>query len=93
MMDGALASRFSHKIYCPRPGRQVLEQILLREVNKHDGDRTWIKPALDYCLDIEQTNDPRRIITVCLCGREKLLTGEYQRILQASRQGGVREDV
>ncbi len=85
MMDGALASRFSNKIYFPRPTREVLEKILEREIAKSGGDVAWIAPALDYCLDKEDTNDPRRIITVCLCGREKLLTGEYQKVLAATQ--------
>lgn len=84
MMDGALASRFSHKIYCPRPGREVLRRILEREIACHGGDARWIEPALDYCLDVEGTNDPRRVITVCLCGRERLLDGTYQRTLKAT---------
>ena len=84
MMDGALASRFSHKIFCPRPSRETLTKILEREVEKNKGDKAWINPTLDYCLDVEKINDPRRIITVCLCGREKLLTGEYQTMLTAT---------
>ncbi len=85
MMDGALASRFSHKVYCPRPSRAVLEKILVREVQKHSGNMAWVQPALDYSLDVEKTNDPRRIITVCLCGKDRLLTGEYQKLLQATQ--------
>jgi hypothetical protein len=84
MMDGALASRFSHKIKCPRPSREVLTMILQREIEKNAGDRAWIGPTQDWGLDREQTNDPRRLITVCLCGREKQLTGEYQKMLAAT---------
>ena len=86
MMDGALASRFSHKIYCPRPSRQTLEMILKREVTKVNGNPLWIDAALDYCLKEEETNDPRRIITVCLCGRDRLLNGEYQSLLNKTRK-------
>jgi len=78
VMDGALASRFSQKIYCPRPSKQVLRLILSREVEKIDGNPAWIEPAIDYCVDIEDTNDPRRVVTVCLSGQDRLLTGEYQ---------------
>jgi hypothetical protein len=85
MMDGALASRFSHKVNCPRPSREVLERILHREIDRNGGNPAWIKPALDYCVNEEKTNDPRRIITVCLCGRDQLLTGEYQKVLAATR--------
>lgn len=84
IMDGALASRFTHKIKCPRPSRDALEKILLREIGRTGGDLAWIKPALDWCVDEEKTNDPRRIIAVCLCGGDKLLTGEYQEYLRAT---------
>jgi hypothetical protein len=84
VMSGALASRFANKARCPRPTRPILERILQREVAKIAGNPAWIKPALDYCLDIEKSNDPRRAIAVCLCGQDKLLTGEYQRWLAAT---------
>lgn len=84
VMDGALASRFSHKVWCPRPSKDVLGMILRREIAKvKDGREEWIAPAVDWCVDIEGTNDPRRVVTVCLSGKERLLTGEYQKLLQA----------
>lgn len=82
VMDGALASRFSHKVYCPRPSKEVLRRILAREVDKVKGNPAWIDPAVDYCVDQEETNDPRRVVTVCLSGGDKLLTGEYQQLLE-----------
>lgn len=88
LMDGALASRFSHKVWCPRPSRTVLEQILSREVEKAGGDKAWISPAIDWCVDQEHTNDPRRVITVCLSGRERLLDGGYQTHLKNTMPGG-----
>lgn len=88
MLSGALASRFSHKLYCGRPDRTLLERILTREVQAIDGDQRWVAPALDYCLDVERTDDPRRAIAVCLTGRERLLTGEFQRDLEACRPEG-----
>lgn len=83
MMDGALYSRFSNKIYCPRPERELLDRILQREIMNANGKVEWVKPALDYCVDVEKTYDPRRIISVCLCGRDDLLTGKYQADLKA----------
>jgi Cdc6-like AAA superfamily ATPase len=91
VMDGALASRFSHKIYCPRPDKTVLRRILEREIAATDedgkplGKHEWIEPAIDYVVDREKSNDPRRVITVCLSGGDKLLTGEYQKYLDAAR--------
>lgn len=80
MMYGALASRFPNHVYCPRPGRKVLEQILKREIVRVKGKEKWIKPALDYA-EKHGITDPRRVISICLCGRNKLLTGEYQKRL------------
>lgn len=84
MMSGALASRFQHKIYFPRPNREILEKILMREINKVKGSQAWIKPVLDYVLDIEKVNDPRRAISL-LDGRDKWLTNEYKNDLMAVR--------
>lgn len=75
---GALYSRFSaNKIYFHRPSRDILYRILEREVTAVGGDPEWINPTLDYAEAIGST-DPRELIGICLCGREKLLTGEYQ---------------
>lgn len=78
MMYGALHSRFQHEVYCPRPNREVLSKILKREVLKVSGDDRWIEAALTFCYDENKTTDPRKIIPVCLCGKEELLTGIYQ---------------
>lgn len=81
VMDGALESRFAHKIHCPRPSREVLRKILEREIGAHGGNADWIDPALAWCLDEEKTSDPRRVIAVCMSGRDDLLTGQYQEAL------------
>lgn len=83
-MSGALHSRFSHEIHCPRPNREVLGMILLREVKKVSGNEDWIEPALKFCYDDMKWNDPRKIIPVCLCGRDDLLDGTYQESLLAT---------
>lgn len=82
VMSGALASRFPHKIHCPRPDRKVLEMILTRDIDKYGGDHRWVKPALDYAED-ESITDPRQVGAICLCGADQLLTGEYQKMLKA----------
>lgn len=84
VLSGSLASRFSNKIYCPRPSWEVMEKILIREVRKSNGKEEWIEPTIEYCRNINDT-DPRRAITICLCGREKLLNGKYQKYLDATR--------
>lgn len=83
-MSGALASRFPNKIYCPRPDRKLMEEILKRELAKVGGKQKWIKPALEFCMDELKETDPRAIVPVCLCGRDKLLTGEYQKAIRAT---------
>jgi energy-coupling factor transporter ATP-binding protein EcfA2 len=83
MQAGALSSRFSTVVHFNRPDRTVLSQILHREVQKDNGDPEWVKPALDYCLD-RGIDDPRRIIAFCLTGADDLLTGEYQKMMDAT---------
>jgi hypothetical protein len=77
---GALASRFANKIYFKRPNRDQLEMILQREVAQMQGDFAWIAPTLDYC-DTQEITDPRSVISICVCGRDLLVTGEYQKML------------
>jgi hypothetical protein len=77
---GALASRFANKIYFKRPNRDQLEMILQREVANMQGDFAWIAPTLDYC-DTQEITDPRAVISICVCGRDLLVTGEYQKML------------
>jgi hypothetical protein len=83
--EGAMASRFAHKIYCPRPGAEILRRILIREIDSIGGKNAWIEPAIEYCMKEEKSSDPRRVIAVCLTGRDKLLTGEFQANLKACR--------
>lgn len=86
MMSGALASRFPNHVYCPRPGREVLQKILEREVARVKGRVKWIKPTLDYAAK-NSISDPRKVISICLCGRNELLTGEYQRKMDRTSVG------
>ena len=75
---GALYSRFSNKIYFRRPDRQLLGLILKREVDAIEGKDDWINPTLDLADEIN-TTDPREVISLLLCGRDALLTGEFQK--------------
>lgn len=80
--SGALASRFSMPLHFSRPPREILWKILKREVDKVGGDVAWIEPALDFAeaLDKDKTGviDPRKLIAICLTGREKLIDGRFQ---------------
>jgi len=89
MMSGALASRFVNKIYCPRPGRELLEKILTRDVTRlREKDPTakyeWIKPALDFA-ESQKISDPREVLAILKCGRDELLNDVHQaRLRKAS---------
>jgi len=84
--SGAISSRFPNEVEYQRPDRMVLGQILTREIRKVDGDLRWIEPTLAYAEGPDPENpritDPRKIISICLCGKDKLLTGRYQEMLR-----------
>ena len=85
LASGALASRFAHHIFFNRPTREQLRMILMREISKlpNGGDNAWADPALDYC-DKHGIDDPRSVTAICLSGRDALITGEYQKMLEAT---------
>jgi len=87
LASGALASRFSMPLTFRRPTREILWKILYREINKCDGDEAWIEPTLEYAEKIGLT-DPRKMIAICLTGRERLLDGSWQAML--TRTSGIR---
>lgn len=78
VMAGALYSRFQNKIYCAPPDREIMKQILLREVTEIKGDVNWIEPTLKFAVDKWCMDDPRDIITILSCGGDRLLSGKYQ---------------
>lgn len=71
-MYGALASRFSYHLHFPQPDKYLLQRILEREVEKINGKKAWIQPALEYAME-EKIYDPRKLTAICLCGRDQLL--------------------
>jgi MoxR-like ATPase len=77
--SGALASRFSMPLYFQRPPREILWKILKREVDKIAGDIRWIEAALDFAEELQSKAadtlyiDPRKLIAICLTGRDRLL--------------------
>jgi hypothetical protein len=88
--DGALWSRFTHKMQCPRPSRELMREILLKEVaERPDGNPAWADKALEFGWEVLKTNDPREIIGL-LDGRDRLLTGEYQKDYLAVRRPPAR---
>jgi len=83
-MSGALYSRFAHEVYCPRPDKKTMQMILEREIAKVQGKQEWIAPTLKFCMDEQGITDPRKIVPICLCGRDDLLNGSYQKSLLAT---------
>lgn len=81
VMSGALYSRFAHNIFFPRPNKQIMSKILEREILKINGNLAWIEPTLKFCIDECKIDDPRKIIPICLCGKDDLLNGSYQESL------------
>src|SRR5690606_192688 len=86
LLAGALASRFSHEIYFPRPSREVLYKILEREIKKIDGDMKWADKALEFAYDELGIHDPRKILPIALDGKEALMDGSYQESIRKTRR-------
>lgn len=83
LLAGALSSRCKNEIAFDRPSRDVMRKVLERDVKRMNGDLAWIEPALDFCEEMG-FEDVREVQTHCLCGRELLLTGEYQEMVRAT---------
>jgi hypothetical protein len=83
------SKRLTHKLECVRPGRELMRQILLREIKERQGNPAWAHPALTLGYDELRTDDPREIIGL-LDGGDRLLTGEYQEDYRAIRQAAKR---
>lgn len=90
MDSGALLSRFSNEIHCPRLNRETLARILGRFVSEvRGGDPAWIEPTLEFGFDRMGVDDPRQLKRICLCGKDRLLTGEYQKDLERTMKRAV----
>jgi hypothetical protein len=84
VMSGALYSRFQNKIYFPPPDREIMEQILYREIEEMKGKEAWIAPTLEFAFDKWGMTDPRDVITICSCGGDRLLNGAFQKDYEAT---------
>jgi hypothetical protein len=77
---GAIWSRFSNKLDCERPDRNLMEKILTREISEIDGKPEWISPVLSFCYDElaalprfkTQYDDPR-FARAMLAGGDRIL--------------------
>lgn len=91
LMSGALYSRFQNKLHCQPPDRVIMEQILKREIEDipHDAQALaatqWVSTTLAFAYDQEALRDPRDLITILTCGRDRLLDGSYQKDWKSTR--------
>ena len=84
VMSGALYSRFQNKIYCPPPDREIMKQILLREVEEIKGKRVWVEKTLEFAVDKWGMKDPRDIVSIMSLGQDRLMSGEAQSDFEAT---------
>jgi MoxR-like ATPase len=78
---GALSSRFTKPLYVPRPNRDTMRRILLRDIKLYGGNPLWADKALEIADEVG-TNDPR-IVLAYLDGGERLLNGKYKEDIMA----------
>lgn len=84
---GALWSRFTKRLPCVRPSRELMTNILHDMINKrkekgYPSNPAWVKPIIQYSFDTVKNNDPRFIKSL-LEGGDGLLDGSYFRDLEA----------
>jgi MoxR-like ATPase len=80
--DGALWSRFEIKPKCERPGRELMERILLDECESIEGDPKWVEAIIKFLFEVgdrlEDHDDPR-LAKALLVGGDRLLDGSFQK--------------
>lgn len=81
--DGALWSRFTHKLHCRRPSKELMTKIVHDKVAKMGGDPRWADAVIQFCYEDVKARigiaivDPRAILGL-LDGGDRLLDGSYQ---------------
>lgn len=73
---GALSSRFTKQIYCPRPEPSIMKRILERDIKEYGGKKQWIEPCINLYQQLEIT-DPREVLGL-LVGGDRLLDQSFQ---------------
>jgi MoxR-like ATPase len=90
--NGHLWSRFTHKLRCVRPSRELCLHILRQEVGKLPaGNPAWADAALAFGWDELKQRDIREI-KGHLDGRDRLLSGEWQMDQLAILKAAQHED-
>ncbi len=80
---GVLWSRFAHRLFCPRPSRELMKRILLDKVEKMGGNPLWVDKVLEFGYDLlPQTGlapmDDPRTLKGLLDGGDRLMDNSYQ---------------
>ena len=92
--SGAIWSRFQRRIRCEAPSRDRVRQIMTDKVLLYpEGKLEWVEPALILGWDILNSKDPREIIALALDGKDRLLTGEFQKDILAVTEPYPKEKV
>jgi hypothetical protein len=94
--SGALHSRFATPIKFGRPSPQVMRMILEREIQKlidagGQGNMGWIDPAIKFA-DEMGVKDPRRVIALCLNGKDRWFDGSFEADCKATMVFEPEED-
>ncbi|CAE7860294.1 unnamed protein product [Symbiodinium microadriaticum] len=69
---GAISSRFTKKLYVPRPDDAIMRKILARDIKLYGGKMKWIDPCIEIMRELN-TNDPRTVLSF-LDGQEKSMS-------------------
>lgn len=85
--SGALYSRFSTRLPCARPKRELMRNILIAQLQERidageDAKLEWADAAIDYAYDVMKVNCPRTIKGL-LSGRDRLLDKSYFKDLES----------
>lgn len=84
MHSGSIASRFSNKVFVKDMDDSTLCKILIDNLHKiPNHDIRWAQAAIDLARELGEVS-VRKCLAIMFCGREKLLTGEYAKILKSS---------
>lgn len=94
IMSGALWSRFAFKLFCPRPNRDLMHQILINQLmdRKEKGEQVnlkWADIVIEYAFDKRKETDPR-FVKALLAGRERLEDGSFINDLEKINQSYIK---
>lgn len=82
---GAIADRFTNKLHVPDMTDDMRYAILTNKIKTLPNfNEKWVDKAIEYCHYVGDLS-MRKLESVLMCGQDRLLTGEYQASLDATR--------